>query len=103
MARVRLFHSLKSQLSSSSSSQQTLACLLNQFDKRFSQRSSTILALSHDALSERQRLPASSVSQHVREPFSGWVATVSASCHPAEKKYYCVSCMRLMKGERVYG
>jgi hypothetical protein len=42
----------KSQLSSTSSSEQTLACLLNQLDKRFSQRSSIILALSHNALSE---------------------------------------------------
>src|SRR5258707_2909967 len=39
-------------------SQQTLICLLGQFDKRFSQRSSTILALAHDALTERQGLPS---------------------------------------------
>jgi len=39
-------------------SQQTLICLLGQFDKRFSQRSSTILALGHDALTERQGLPS---------------------------------------------
>src|SRR5438034_8334787 len=38
-------------------SQQTLVCLVGQFDKRFSQRSSTILALAHDALTERQELP----------------------------------------------
>src|SRR5438034_11332333 len=38
-------------------SQQTLVCLLGQFDKRFFQRSSTILALAHDALTERQGLP----------------------------------------------
>src|SRR5438876_8785355 len=37
-------------------SQQTLVCSLGQFDKRFSQRSATILALSHDALTERQGL-----------------------------------------------
>jgi hypothetical protein len=39
-------------------SQQTLICLLGQFDKRFSQRSSTILALAHDALAEQQGLPS---------------------------------------------
>src|SRR5437867_1961314 len=39
-------------------SQQTLVCLLGQFDKRFFQRSSTILALAHDALTERQGLPS---------------------------------------------
>src|SRR6266566_3667655 len=39
-------------------SQQTLVCLLGQSDKRFSQRSSTILALAHDTLTE----PPSSVS-----------------------------------------
>jgi len=38
-------------------SQQTLVCLLGQFDKHFFQRSSTILALAHDALTERQGLP----------------------------------------------
>src|ERR1700730_3412643 len=39
-------------------SQQTLVCLLGQSDKRFFQRSSTILALAHDALTERQGLPS---------------------------------------------
>jgi hypothetical protein len=33
-------------------SQQTLVCLLGLSDKRFSQRSSTILALAHDTLTE---------------------------------------------------
>src|SRR5437016_1298342 len=40
-------------------SQQTLVCLLGQFNKRFSQRSSIILTLSYDALTERQGLPSS--------------------------------------------
>jgi hypothetical protein len=39
-------------------SQQTLICLQGQFDKRFSQRSSSILALAHNALTERQGLPS---------------------------------------------
>jgi len=39
-------------------SKQTLVCLFGQFDKRFSKRSSTILALAHDALTERQGLPS---------------------------------------------
>jgi hypothetical protein len=34
-------------------SQQTLICLLGQFEQRFFQRSSTILALAHDALTQR--------------------------------------------------
>ena len=33
--------------------------------------------------------------------FSGWEATLPTSRLPANKKYYCVSCMRSMKGEQV--
>ena len=40
-------------------SQQTLVCPLSQFDKRFSQRSSTILALAHNALSAVRGEPMS--------------------------------------------
>src|SRR6266566_4155530 len=47
-------------------SQQTLVRPLGQFDKRFSQRSATILALSHDALTERQGLPSCFVCFAVR-------------------------------------
>src|SRR5712692_6923376 len=64
-------------------SQQTLVCLLGPFNKRFSKRSLAIIALSHDALTERQGLPCPTMDLNAlhcvplrgtQTPSGGWCA-----------------------------